>query len=85
MALRAGDDITTTRAEDGAVVLDERAGRYWQLNASAVVVLDRLLAGQSAAEIGEHIARTHGVSPDEVVKDIDDFVGQLRSAGIVTG
>ncbi|GAA1309535.1 lasso peptide biosynthesis PqqD family chaperone [Saccharothrix xinjiangensis] len=84
MALRAGDHVTITRAEDGMVVLDERAGRYWQLNASATAVLDCLLSGQSAAEIGERIARTRRVTPEKAAKDVDDFIGQMRSAGLVT-
>jgi hypothetical protein len=85
MALRTPDGVTVTHADDGMVILDERNGRYWQLNTSAATVLGRLLAGQTAAEIGEHVARTSPVSPEQAGKDIDEFVGRLRSAGLVVG
>ncbi|MBY8850617.1 hypothetical protein [Saccharothrix longispora] len=37
------------------------------------------------ASLSASTSRTRRVTSDEVVKDIDDFVGQLRSAGLVTG
>lgn len=39
MLLRLRPDVSVTSTAAGIVLLDERSGRYWQLNRSGSVVL----------------------------------------------
>ena len=85
MTLRPRTQVSMTRAEDGMVVLDERTGRYWQLNPTAAYVLERLTAGDTADQIAERIAASAGVDVADVRSDVDVFVGHLRSADLIAG
>ncbi|SDP57031.1 lasso peptide biosynthesis PqqD family chaperone [Lentzea jiangxiensis] len=85
MTLRPRTQVSMTRAEDGMVVLDERTGRYWQLNSTAAYVLERLTAGDTADQIAERIAASAGVDVADVRSDVDVFVGHLRSADLIAG
>ncbi|WP_329787355.1 lasso peptide biosynthesis PqqD family chaperone [Lentzea sp. DG1S-22] len=85
MTLRPRAQVSMTRAEDGMVVLDERTGRYWQLNPTAAYVLERLAAGDTADQIAERIAASAGVDVADVRSDVDVFVGHLRSADLIAG
>ncbi|MGK5728380.1 lasso peptide biosynthesis PqqD family chaperone [Streptomyces sp. URMC 124] len=45
MNLTLRRDVSATDTEDGMVLLDERAGSYWQLNSTAALILRTLLDG----------------------------------------
>lgn len=85
MTLRPRAQVTMTRADDGMVVLDERTGRYWQLNQTAAYVLERLAAGDTAGQIADRVAETAGADVADVRPDVDAFVAGLRAADLITG
>ncbi|MGP4110156.1 lasso peptide biosynthesis PqqD family chaperone [Streptomyces sp. 4N509B] len=58
MTLALGPDVVTTDVDDGLVLLDQRSGRYWQLNRTGAVALRRLLDGASLDEVA--VALTQG-------------------------
>ena len=73
-----------TEAEDGAaVLLDERAGRYWQLNPSGAVVLRTLLESGTAREAARVLTQRYPVSPEQAVHDVAELAAQLLSANLV--
>ncbi|MFD0392114.1 PqqD family peptide modification chaperone [Streptomyces nogalater] len=41
--------MTTVATDDGLVLLDERGGRYWQLNTTAAAILEHLARGSDPA------------------------------------
>jgi hypothetical protein len=43
MTVRLRADMSATDTDDGPVLLDERVGRYWQLNRTGAFVLRLLL------------------------------------------
>ncbi len=47
MTLTLKPDVTATDTEDGLVLLDQRSGRYWQLNRSGATTLRLLLDGHT--------------------------------------
>ncbi|GAA3838193.1 hypothetical protein GCM10022243_00850 [Saccharothrix violaceirubra] len=83
MTLRPRAQVTMTRADDGMVVLDERTGRYWQLNHSAAYMLERLVDGDTVDQVAEHVAASAGVDTADVRSDVDAFIGRLRHAGLI--
>lgn len=82
MNLRA--DVALTDTEDGAVLLDERSGRYFQLNNSGTEILRRLLDGELTNEIARHLTKRFPVSEEQAQTDVTALAEQLLKAGLVT-
>ena len=82
MRLRA--DVSVADTDYGQVLLDERSGRYWQLNPTGVVVVRALLDG--ADETGAVAVLTSSFEVDEAQarQDVSALVAGLRTAGLVT-
>ncbi|MFF2618040.1 lasso peptide biosynthesis PqqD family chaperone [Kitasatospora sp. NPDC058046] len=78
-------DVTLTPTDDGAVLLDERSGRYYQLNRTALLVLRSLLDGRTAEETAADLSARHPVTADRARADVDRLHETLRTAGLVTG
>lgn len=84
LALRAG--ITTAGTEDGLVLLDEYAGRYWQLNNTGALVLQALLDGGTLDDAARRLMDLHATLPAaQAVTDVAAVLESLRTAGLVTG
>lgn len=49
MRWRLAEDVTLTDTESGAVLLDERTGRYWQTNGTGAIIL-RAVAHDAAVD-----------------------------------
>ncbi|MDT0322272.1 lasso peptide biosynthesis PqqD family chaperone [Streptomyces millisiae] len=82
---RLRPDITACDAADGMVLLDERTGRYWQLNATAAQVLRALLDGRAPEEIASGLAATHEVRPERAAADIAALIDHLATARLTDG
>ncbi|MBD0669934.1 lasso peptide biosynthesis PqqD family chaperone [Kitasatospora sp. NPDC091335] len=85
MAVQLIPHVTLTPTEDGAVVLDERDGRYFQLNRTGLHILRSLLDGRTAEEIAADLSNLHPVTATQAQADVDRLHESLRTAGLVTG
>ncbi|MCF1594969.1 lasso peptide biosynthesis PqqD family chaperone [Streptomyces muensis] len=83
MSISLADGVSLAETESGAVLLDERSGRYWQLNGSGARVLSALLAGQTAAQAGATAANGTRVPPERAEGDVRALLEKLRQAGLV--
>ncbi|MFI7104270.1 lasso peptide biosynthesis PqqD family chaperone [Streptomyces sp. NPDC050161] len=85
MRLALGPDISTTDTDAGMVLLDERSGRYWQLNPTGALILRTLLNGgilqHAAAELAD---RYPALTPEQAGHDAAALLESLRTAGLVT-
>jgi coenzyme PQQ synthesis protein D (PqqD) len=85
MTITLRDGVHLTTFPDGAVLLDTRTGRYWQLNTTAALLLQALLEGASVQQASRQLAERHPqLSPDQAGHDLDGLLEQLRDAGLVT-
>jgi hypothetical protein len=84
MTLQLRTDVTTADTDEGMVLLDERAGRYWQLNPTGALVLRLLLNGAALHQIAQTLADRHAVSTEQATADVAAFLTHLRTAGLVT-
>jgi hypothetical protein len=84
MTLRLRADVSTTTTDYGMVLLDERAGCYWQLNPTGALVLRLLLNGVTPQQIAQTLARQYPVSIRQADADIAVLLTRLRTAGLVT-
>lgn len=78
--------ISTTAVDDGMIMLDERTGHYWQLNATGTLVLNALLEGASPAEAARHLRERYPQLPmEQAQSDVSALLASLRSARLMTG
>jgi hypothetical protein len=84
MTLRFRADVSVTDTEYGKVLLDERSGRYWQLNPTGVLVVQTLLGGGSAEGAVAALTEEYSVARPRAEQDVAALLDGLRSAGLVT-
>lgn len=82
--MRLRPEIATTDTDDGVVMLDERSGRYWQLNRTATLMLHALLRGAPPERIAEDLATRHHIDRQRVEHDIGALIDHLHNAKLVT-
>ncbi|MEV6672283.1 lasso peptide biosynthesis PqqD family chaperone [Streptomyces sp. NPDC051162] len=85
MTVSLRDTISTAPVDDGMILLDERTGRYWQLNATGTLVLNALLQGATTAEAARGLREHHPSLPaGQAEEDVSALVTSLRTARLVT-
>jgi len=83
MKLTLARDVTLTDIESGAVLLDGRHGRYWQLNHSGAGVLRQLLDGQAPDAAAAGLCAAAPVSDDQARQDVQALIDALSAAKLV--
>ncbi|GAA3347152.1 hypothetical protein GCM10020358_60820 [Amorphoplanes nipponensis] len=83
MSTVINESVSIAETDHGVVLLDERTGRYWQLNRSGAVVLRELLAGRTPRDAGAALAGAFPVSPEQAEADAHALLGRLREAGLL--
>ncbi|MFJ4281342.1 lasso peptide biosynthesis PqqD family chaperone [Streptomyces massasporeus] len=75
--------MSTTDTDDGTVLLNERTGRYWQLNNTGAHVLRELLDGQQPAAIATGLANRYGIDAQQAERDVSAVIERLRGSELV--
>ncbi|WP_405651630.1 lasso peptide biosynthesis PqqD family chaperone [Streptomyces sp. RK9] len=83
MTLTLHPDVSLAETDDGAVLLHQRTGRYWQLNPTGVLVLRNLLDGRTHDQAAEELTTRHRAAPDAAHRDVSRLVDALREARLV--
>ncbi len=83
MPLRLRPDIATTGTDDGLVLLDERTGRYWQLNTTGAHVLAALLEGRDPDHIAADLATRHRIDVHQAQRDVTALTEGLHTANLL--
>jgi PqqD family protein of HPr-rel-A system len=83
MTLRLLDHVVMTETEDGAVLLNERSGQYWQLNRSGWLILQTLLRDGTPDAAAAALAARYPVEPDQARADVEALLATLRTARLV--
>ncbi|MFF5106134.1 lasso peptide biosynthesis PqqD family chaperone [Streptomyces sp. NPDC000134] len=78
-------DVIATDVEDGVVLLDQRTGRYWQLNRSGAATLRLLLDGNSAEEAARELTRNRPEAAERACTDVRALLASLVKARLVVG
>ncbi|MGI5337427.1 lasso peptide biosynthesis PqqD family chaperone [Streptomyces sp. CA-181903] len=82
MALRFAPDVATAETEYGTVLLDQRKGRYWELNPTGTLVVRTLLDGGGEADAVEALVAAFAVDRERAAADVTALVALLRDAGL---
>jgi hypothetical protein len=83
MTVSLARDVTLTSIDAGAVILDGRHGRYWQVNGSGAAVLRALLDGQTPAAVAARLSAEASVDRDRALADVSALIDALKSANLV--
>lgn len=83
MSVRLRPDVTMVPTDGALVLLDERAGRYFQLNATGAAMLTQLLGGLDQNEVVAGLAGRYPVAETELRADLDTLLDKLCTAGLV--
>jgi hypothetical protein len=84
MPLRFGADVSTTETDYGTVLLDERAGAYWELNPTATLVVRTLIDGGEESDAAAALVREFDIDEAQALRDVEALVGQLRGSGLAS-
>lgn len=82
MALKFGADVSTVETDYGTVLLDERAGDYWELNPTGTLVVGTLMGGGDEAAAVAALVDEFDIDPAQAKQDVDALVQQLRASGL---
>ncbi|MEV0264819.1 lasso peptide biosynthesis PqqD family chaperone [Streptomyces sp. NPDC050617] len=77
-------DVSACATDDGMVLLDERAGRYWQLNTTGALILNTLLDGATPQQTAHRLATTHPVTHERALTDVTALIDHLTQEHLVT-
>ncbi|MFD5480866.1 lasso peptide biosynthesis PqqD family chaperone [Streptomyces hawaiiensis] len=83
MKLSLARDATLTPIDSGAVLLDGRRGRYWQLNESGSTILRKLLDGETPDTTAASLSASAPVSEVQAQQDVMALVDALSAANLV--
>jgi len=78
------DGVSSADTDYGIALLDEDSGEYWNLNPTGALVLRTLLQGGTSTDAVQALAERYNVDTDSARRDVQDLLGELRSAGLVT-
>jgi PqqD family protein of HPr-rel-A system len=84
MNLRLRADVSTVETDDGLVLLDERSGKYYQLNASGAVVLRALVESGSTEDAVRELCERFPSQTDCIAADVAAVIEHLRAVGLIT-
>ncbi|WP_433191239.1 lasso peptide biosynthesis PqqD family chaperone [Actinoallomurus sp. CA-150999] len=90
--MRLPDHVTLTPVDpepgddgrrNGAVLLDERTGRYHHLNPTAHLIVAGLLEGATQAEAAERLATAYPDAAARADSDTGELISHLTRAGLL--
>ncbi|OAR22602.1 hypothetical protein A8W25_23600 [Streptomyces sp. ERV7] len=82
MALRFATDVSTASTDYGTVLLDQRSGQYWELNPTATLIIEALLAGQDEAAATDAVVAEFDIDRERAQNDVTQLVAELRASGL---
>ena len=80
MPLTLSVDVVVTEVEDGMILLDQRKGRYWHLNATGALTVRLLRAGNSPDQIAAALAAKFPDTVDNPLRDVESLLETLQKA-----
>lgn len=69
--------------QDGAAILDTRAGKLLTLNSSGAYIWQALMRGEGIDSIAANLARETGEQIQIVQADVADFIDTLKMRGLL--
>ena len=81
--MRISEKIRTSFNQDGAVLMDIQGGSMLTLNPIGSIIWQQLSDGRSPEQIAEHLALEFGISREQTLTDVNEFVEQLQAQHLI--
>jgi len=81
--MRISENIRTSFNQDGAVLMDIQGGSMLTLNPIGSIIWQQLSDGRSPEQIAEHLALEFGISREQTLADVNEFVEQLQAQHLI--
>jgi hypothetical protein len=81
--LLVAPSVKVTDTQDGVVLLDIRGGMCFPLDEVGTLIWKQLELGNQVDEIAQHIADKFQISLTQASGDVQEFVQQLQSKGLL--
>ena len=75
--------VSVVETGDGMVLLDQRTGRYWQLNGTGALVVRTLRDGGDPEQAVRELVCAHPEAEHRIAADVAALVRTLRAAKVV--
>jgi hypothetical protein len=76
--------VSVVETGDGMVLLDQRRGRYWQLNGTGARVVRTLRDGGDPEQAVHELVRAHPAAAHRIAADVAALVRALTAAKVIT-
>lgn len=83
MSLHLQADVSIVKTADGAVLLHQRTGLYWQLNSIGLHVVQGLVRGGSVEQVAEDLSRRYQIQSEQAEDDIASVLHELSKADLI--
>jgi hypothetical protein len=83
VTIKISKSVILTETDDGMVLLDQRIGRYWQLNSTGAVVLRTLDQGGTVQQAITELTTERPEASERIESDVRTFLETLRQAGVI--
>jgi hypothetical protein len=81
--MRLHPAVSAAYTATGAVLLDQRTGRYWQLNPTGADVIRAVATTGGVTGVAGALAAAYDVRTEVVEQDVAALLGFLRTRGLV--
>lgn len=82
--MKLNDGIAVTTTDHGGVLLDQRAGAYWELNETATVVAIAVVQGRGPRTAVDRLVAAFDVDRAQAEADVAELTRQFVDARLAT-
>lgn len=75
--------VKLSEAESGAVLLDAKRGRYWQLNVTSMRIVLLLNEGGTSSDVVDTLTEETDAPRARVEADVSNAIRSLRKVGLI--
>ncbi|WP_327738786.1 lasso peptide biosynthesis PqqD family chaperone [Streptomyces nojiriensis] len=83
MGFKLHEHVSIVHTEYGSVLLDERTGKYFQLNPTGTEVATGLMEQHEPTDIARKLVAEYDIGEEQAEADIAALIEQLREAELV--
>src|SRR5436190_20043869 len=81
--MKISEHVRTTITQDGAVLMNIKGGHMVTLNPIGSIIWQQLSDGRLPEQIAEHLALEFGISREQALADVNEFVEQLQAQHLI--
>lgn len=80
---RRAESAMSSKVEDDSIILSAEQGKYFSFGPVGTLIWDQLSSAVTREELVDSVCARFEVDTASCGKDVDDFLTQLESAGLV--